>query len=253
MKKEVKNTAAAAPEEEQPMTEEEKARQAKAKKRKWRIRAIRDTLVRAVFLVLVLYVTFFHLVGVTPMPNNDMYPRLDAGDLLLFYRLENQFRAQDIIVFEKPTSALETAYDDAADGSLDETAIQEDTDGETADQAEGETHEIRKALNFLGFKDPNAPPVTRFVCRVVAAPGDTVEIAEGDRLLVNGNAMIETNIFYPTIQYYGFVEFPLTLGPDEYFVLADYRNGGADSRFFGPVKKDEILGTVIAIMRRNNL
>ena len=48
-------------------------------------------------------------------------------------------------------------------------------------------------------------------------------------------------------------EYPLTLSEGEYFVLADYRNGGADSRFFGAVKEDEILGTVITILRRNNL
>ena len=49
------------------------------------------------------------------------------------------------------------------------------------------------------------------------------------------------------------MEYPLELGQEEYFVLADYRNGGADSRFFGAVKEQEILGTVITIMRRNNL
>ncbi|MBQ6207780.1 MAG: S26 family signal peptidase, partial [Oscillospiraceae bacterium] len=35
--------------------------------------------------------------------------------------------------------------------------------------------------------------------------------------------------------------------------LADSRNGGSDSRYFGPVRRDEILGTVITILRRNNL
>ena len=39
----------------------------------------------------------------------------------------------------------------------------------------------------------------------------------------------------------------------EVFVLADFRNGGADSRFFGPVKEQEILGTVITLVRRNHL
>ena len=88
---------------------------------------------------------------------------------------------------------------------------------------------------------------------MVAAAGDTVEISEDDRLLVNGNAVIETGIFYSTPEYLGFVEYPLKLDKGEYFVLADYRNGGADSRFFGAVREEEILGTVITIMRRNNL
>jgi signal peptidase I len=49
------------------------------------------------------------------------------------------------------------------------------------------------------------------------------------------------------------VNYPVTLGPGECFVLADKRDEGADSRFFGPVKREEIQGSVITIMRRNNL
>ena len=49
------------------------------------------------------------------------------------------------------------------------------------------------------------------------------------------------------------MDYPLTLGPDECFVLADRRNGGEDSRYFGPVSKDEIMGTVVTIVRRTNL
>ena len=37
------------------------------------------------------------------------------------------------------------------------------------------------------------------------------------------------------------------------FVLGDKREEAADSRFFGAVKRDEIKGTVITILRRNNL
>ena len=43
------------------------------------------------------------------------------------------------------------------------------------------------------------------------------------------------------------------LEPDECFVLADQRQGAEDSRFFGPVKYRDIEGTVISILRRNNL
>ena len=83
--------------------------------------------------------------------------------------------------------------------------------------------------------------------------GDTVEISEGNRLVVNGNTMIESNIFYDTPAYEGYTEYPLTLGQEEWFVLADSRNGGADSRYFGPVTRSEIKGTVLTILRRNNL
>lgn len=35
------------------------------------------------------------------MQNDDMKPRISAGDLMLYYRLENEFYVQDVIVFEK--------------------------------------------------------------------------------------------------------------------------------------------------------
>jgi signal peptidase I len=137
----------------------------------------------------------------------------------------------------------------AIDGKLKSSAREE----AEAAVARPEKSAIRKALDWLGFADPADPPMTTFVCRVVAGPGDTVSISEDERLIVNGNAVIETNIFYNTPMYGSFVEYPLTLGEGQYFALADYRNGGADSRFFGAVNADEILGTVITLLRRNNL
>ena len=221
-----KETAAADP---------EAARKAKLHRR--HMRALRALLLRAAALGLVIYVLFVHIVGITVMPNGDMYPRIDAGDMVLYYRLERNIHAQDIIVFEKPTASLEQAYaqEEAAKAA-----------------ARPEKSFFRKALDWIGFRDPADPPKTTFICRVVAGPGDTVEIA-GERLLVNGNAVIESNIFYSTPEYEGFVAYPVKLGEGQYFVLADARHGGADSRFFGPVEKDEILGVVITLMRRNNL
>ena len=214
----------------------------RAKQRRRRRRAVRDLIIRTLSLLLVVYILFFHLVGVTLMPNADMYPRIDAGDLVLYYRLEKQIHAQDIVVFEKPSAALELMYQEG----MEITEVRGRTPA-------SEKTTIRRALDWLGFRDPTDPPMTQLVCRVIAGPGDTVEINESERPVINGNTVIETNIFYNTPEYAGFVSYPLTLGENEYFVLADYRNGGADSRFFGPVRKDEIDGTVITILRRNNL
>ena len=159
--------------------------------------------VRLVLIVAVLWVLFFKVVGLTHMPSGDMFPRVDAGDLVLFYRLDTDVSAQDVIVLEKATP---------------------DSNG-------------AKQL---------------FISRVVAKEGDTVEV-KNDHLIVNGNTVMEDKIFYPTVSYEGLVNYPVTLGPGECFVLADKRDDGADSRYFGPVSKDEIQGTVITIMRRNNL
>ena len=213
----------------------EAARREKLHKR--RMKALRSLLIRTAALALVLYVLFVHLVGVMVMPTGDMAPRMDAGDLVLFYRLERNWHAQDVIVFRKPTASLERSYaQNAAEASV-----------------RTEKSAIRRALDWLGFADPAEPPMTTFVCRIVAGPGDTVEITDSEHLVVNGNTVVEHNIYYSTPPYEGFVQYPLTLGEGQYFVLADSRNGGADSRFFGAVNADEILGTVITVMRRNNL
>ncbi len=227
---------APAAEAAQPSEEEKKA-ESRRKLHKRYLRMLRDLLFRVLAFALIVYILFVHLVGLTVMPNGDMYPRIDAGDLVMFYRLEKSWHAQDVIVFDKPTAYLEQTYEG----------------GEAEMAARREKSVIRRALDWLGFRDPADPPMTRFVCRVVAGPGDTVEISESERLVVNGNTLIETNIFYNTPEYAGLVEYPLTLGEGQYFVLADHRNGGADSRFFGAVNADEIKGTVITILRRNNL
>jgi len=204
-------TEAAATEQtapEQPAAQEEDAEQTgkMIKRLKRAERSVRDYqyfIFRVLLLLLVLWLLLFQLMGVTHMPNGDMYPRIDSGDMVLFYRLDKDVKFQDIIVFEK---------------RMPETGSKE---------------------TMIG--------------RVVAVGGDTVEITDSARPVINGNALVETNIFYPTPRYEGFTEYPLTLAADECFVLSDYRNGGTDSRYFGPVKKSEIAGTVISILRRNNL
>ena len=157
----------------------------------------------AVF-VLVVWILFFKIIGITHMPSEGMEPRIDAGDLLVFYRLDRDAEFGDVIIFEK------------------------DVDGTGRE--------------------------TMMVGRVVAAPGDTVDINENNRLVVNGNAIVESSLLrVETIRRGERVQYPLTLGEDEYFVLSDNRTAGVDSRYFGPVKKKDILGTVITLIRRNKL
>lgn len=54
-------------------------------------------IIMAAFLV----VLFGKIFGITPMKNNDMSPRISSGDLLLYYRLEDEFRSGDVVVLEK--------------------------------------------------------------------------------------------------------------------------------------------------------
>lgn len=93
----------------------------------------------------------------------------------------------------------------------------------------------------------------RYVGRVAAHGGDTVEITEDAQLSVNGSTVIENDIYYSTPRYESGIVYPVTLEEDEVFVLSDYREGAKDSRYFGPVSKSEIKGKVITIVRRSNL
>lgn len=93
----------------------------------------------------------------------------------------------------------------------------------------------------------------RYVGRVAAHGGDTVEITEDAQLSVNGSTVIENDIYYSTPRYESEIAYPVTLAENEVFVLCDYREGAKDSRYFGPVSKSEIKGKVITIVRRSNL
>ena len=81
-----------------------------------------------------------------------------------------------------------------------------------------------------------------YIKRVVAVPGDTVEIKDG-RLYVNGIRVVDD---YDKMAEAGIAQNPLTLGSDEYFVLGDNRNASEDSRSanIGPVKGKDIIGKV---------
>ncbi|MDE6063480.1 MAG: signal peptidase I [Lachnospiraceae bacterium] len=82
-----------------------------------------------------------------------------------------------------------------------------------------------------------------YIKRVVAVPGDTVQII-GGRLYVNGEQIVDER--YDKMAEAGIAENPLVLGVDEYFVLGDNRNNSEDSRSanIGPVRGRDILGRV---------
>jgi signal peptidase I len=77
------------------------------------------------------------------------------------------------------------------------------------------------------------------VKRIVALPGEVVEIHEGI-IYVNGNPVAEP---FPH-DTSAFDMAAVTLGPLSYFVLGDNRSNSNDSRAFGPVVREQILGRV---------
>lgn len=89
----------------------------------------------------------------------------------------------------------------------------------------------------------------RQVRRVIAVAGDTVDITE-EGLFINGVLQYEPNIYDSTFRYENGVDFPVTLQEGEVFVLGDARDNATDSRVYGPIKIEDVLGKVMMIIRR---
>lgn len=86
---------------------------------------------------------------------------------------------------------------------------------------------------------------TLFVKRLVALPGDTVQIT-GGHLYVNGE-LVEDPEFMASVPS----DYPLrTLGANEYFVIGDNRYSSHDSRAddVGPIGRGAIMGKVKAVI-----
>ena len=85
-----------------------------------------------------------------------------------------------------------------------------------------------------------------FVKRVVGLPGEKVVI-EGGRVLIDGVPLEEPylDVEYPGISM-GCIPKTAgcTLGPNQYFALGDNRDNSTDSKDWGPVPEENIIGKV---------
>lgn len=88
------------------------------------------------------------------------------------------------------------------------------------------------------LKNPHRPSQF-FIKRIIGLPGETVEIRDRT-VFVNGAELDETAYLDPSIETFGNQVVHLHEG--EYFILGDNRNESLDSRIFGPIIKDEIIG-----------
>jgi signal peptidase I len=101
-----------------------------------------------------------------------------------------------------------------------------------------------KRQQIVIFKPPFAPDQPDYVKRVIGLPGDTVEIHDGS-VWINGQRLVEDYTLGKTEPY----DFrgPLTVPPKNYFVMGDNRTNSYDSRFWGTVPRNDIIGTPVLI------
>ncbi len=99
--------------------------------------------------------------------------------------------------------------------------------------------------DIIVFKYPNNPEVA-YVKRLIGEPGDKVEMF-GRTVYVNGQALKESYTQYidpgSIYEHYG----PYLVPPDHYFAMGDNRDNSQDSRFWGFVPRDHIIGKALVI------
>lgn len=95
------------------------------------------------------------------------------------------------------------------------------------------------------FKYPRDPS-QYFIKRIIGLPNETLEIKDGEITVFNSDnregLRLEENYLEEGVITFG--DRTISLGVDEYFIMGDNRLASFDSRSFGPIKRESIVGKV---------
>ncbi|PKL79035.1 MAG: signal peptidase I [Candidatus Melainabacteria bacterium HGW-Melainabacteria-1] len=174
----------------------------KPKRKRSRPLELIETVVVAFLLAIMIRAT---LAEARFIPSGSMIPSLLVGDRLIVEKLSYYFKSPErgeIVVFYPPDSA------------------QQPLDG-------GE-----RLMRWLGFTREAA-----YIKRVVALPGETIEIKQG-QVLIDGQVLDEPYIKGPPIDEMG----PRQIPPNHYFMMGDNRNNSRDSRVWGTLPRENVIG-----------
>ncbi|HEX5762445.1 MAG TPA: signal peptidase I [Solirubrobacterales bacterium] len=156
------------------------------------------------------------------IPSESMEPTLDVGQRVLVNRFQYHFADPgigDIVVFHPPGGA----------------------DNGTECGAE---HGPRQACAAPteGRSDQN------FIKRIVAGPGDRLSIRNGHPVVNGVEKTDEPYAEFGRCVGSSVCNLPktITIPPDHWFMMGDNRGASQDSRFWGPVPRDWIIGKAFA-------
>jgi signal peptidase I len=111
-----------------------------------------------------------------------------------------------------------------------------------------------KRQQIIIFKPPFDPTQPDYVKRIIGLPGDEVDVRDG-AVWINGKRLPENYTVGPTEpappgqapRGYEDVKFPYRVPENCYFAMGDNRENSYDSRFWGCVPRNDILGTPVII------
>ena len=156
------------------------------------------------------------------IPSGSMRDQLEVGDRVVVSKISYHLhspRRGDIVVFDSPHE-------------------------QSPDTSAAPIRFARELLEATGLLRPRQE---EFIKRVVALPGETVDIHDG-KVFIDGRELVEPYLDPGTLTATGVVDLPLTVPDDTLFVLGDSRGNSSDSRVFGPIPEDSVVGRAILLV-----
>ena len=178
----------------------------------------------AIAVIIAMLIKTF-LVDIVRVDGSSMYPTLEDNDRLIVTKLGYKPEQGDIIILDSTYKKREAYYD--------RLAAEEGKDGYSA---------FEKLLKRPSL--PSEYDKIYYVKRVVALPGQTVDLGEDGCVYVDGVKLDEPYANGQSHSIDSSVQYPLTVEDGMVFVMGDNREHSKDSRSsdLGQVPEDAILG-----------